>query len=114
MSLQIGRYEFEGPLVNPRGVKDIPGVLAIMSYRNQEFEIVELAESANLRAELGDQENQEYWQSKSLGMLTFSVHYSPRLGQNRRSEIVGEILREFDGECQEFQPQRGLVASGSR
>lgn len=114
MSLLIGKYEFEGPLVNWRGVKKEPGMLAILSFSNRGYEVVEIAESSNLQSALNDEDNLHYWQNKSIGMLTFSVHYSPRIKKrNKRREMVNEILREFDGDCREFQPQRGLVASGA-
>jgi hypothetical protein len=112
MSVLIGRYEFEGPLINWRGVKQQSGIYAIMSYAKQEFEIVELAEAEDLQSVLLDEEKQRFWQARSLGMLTFSVHYS-RATRGRRREIVGEILREFDGDCRDFRPADGLVLSSS-
>lgn len=114
MSLLIGKYEFEGPLVNRKGIKEEPGIYAVLSFSNQDYELVEMGESGNLQSSLVDQEKLEYWQSKSIGMLTFSVHYSPRLQQTKRKEVVFEILKEFDGNYQEFEPTNAqTVASGS-
>ena len=121
MSFLIGRYEFEGPLVNWRGVKRQPGIYAIMSYARQEFQIVEIAEAGDLQLALLDERKQAYWQSKSLGMLTFSVHYTGRATRGKRVEIVGEILREFDGDCREFDSncpefdtdERGVLRSAT-
>src|SRR5277367_6811146 len=109
MSLLIGRYEFEGPLLNWRGVKNQAGIYAIMSYANQEFQLVELAEADDLQSVLLEEDKQEYWQSKSLGMLTFSVHYCARAGKRKRLEIVGEILREFDGDCRHFESEQRVA-----
>lgn len=117
MSILIGRYEFEGPLINWRGVKQEPGIYAIMSYSyaKQEFELVELAESHDLQSILRDEKSQESWQRKSRAMLTFSVHYCQRVARKKRCEMVGDILREFDGDCRSFEPgMRYAVASGSR
>ena len=113
MSFLIGRYEFEGPLVNWRGVKNQAGIYAIMSYSNQAFELVELAEADDLQEALLDHENQDHWQSKSLGMLTFSVFYHDRASKGRREEIVGEILREFGGECSYREPSKILAAAAA-
>ena len=112
MSLQLGNYEFEGPLVNRMGVKKQPGIYAILSFSNQDYELVELCESNNLQDSLKDEQKLEYWQNKSVGMLTFSVHYSPRLLKPKRQERVLEILREFDGDYREFEPAEGTVRSG--
>lgn len=111
VSFLIGRYEFEGPLINRRSVKRQAGVYAIMSYGKHEFELVELAEADDLQAALHEDDRLDFWQSKSLGMLTFSVHYCQRASRGKRREIVGEILREFDGDCREIEPVMA-VATG--
>ena len=98
MSVLIGRYEFEGPLINWRGVKNQAGIYAIMSYSKQEFQLVEVAEADDLQAVLLEEDKQTYWQSKSLGMLTFSVHYS-RACRGKRLEIVGEIFVNLTGDA---------------
>lgn len=114
MSLLIGRYEFEGPLVNWRGVRRQPGIYAIMSFANQEYELVEVAQANDLQSVFQDEQKQEFWQNKATGMLTFAVHYSPRVTRKKREEMVCSILREFDGEYRIFELREGLVASGCR
>lgn len=114
MSLLIGKYEFEGPFINWLGVQEKPGIYLVMSFANQEYELVEIGESDNLRLTVLNQNNLESWQCRSNGMLTYSVHYIPAVSWLRRREIVNEILREYDGNCRSYQCDRELVASGSR
>lgn len=99
MSFLIGRYEFEGPLINWRGIKNEGGIYAVMSFANHEYELVDMAQSDDLQSEFINESKLKYWQEKSKGMLTYSVHYHPRASRGRREEIVNEILREFDGQC---------------
>ena len=110
MSFLIGRYNFEGPMINWRGVSQAAGIYAILSFANSDFELVDIGESENLQEELLKTENLRYWQSKSNGMLTFSVYYYPKASRGRRQELVHEILREFD--CEDFytSSQRHLPA----
>lgn len=100
MSFLIGRYDFEGPMINWMGVNPVPGIYAILSFAHNEFELVDIAESENLQAAFQNPQKLAYWQSRSNGMLTFSVYYHPRASKGRREEIVHEILREFD--CEGF------------
>jgi hypothetical protein len=109
MSVLLGRYEFEGPLVNWRGVKKRAGLYAIMSYGRESLELVDVAEAEDLQSVLLDEERQKYWQSKSLGMLTFSVHYREKATRGKRRELVGQILREFDGNCRQTQPRQEVT-----
>ena len=112
MSLEIANFEFEGPLVNRQGVRKQPGLYAILSFANQQYELVEMGESADLQSSLVDEEKLEYWQTKSIGMLTFSVHYSPNATKkSRRQEMVMQILKNFDGDYREFEEKDGAVAS---
>lgn len=120
MSLLIGRYEFNGPLINWPRIENLPGIYAVLSFANQEFQLLELGESASLGDTVNETDRQLSWQSKATGMLSLCVHYSPRAGLNKRREIVNEIMREFDGICREsqadeiFLPElRQLAASGS-
>ena len=96
MSFLIGPYTFQGPMINWRGVNPVGGVYAILSFAHNEFELVDIGECCNLQEELLNPEKLAYWQSRSNGMLTFSVYYHPRASKGRRQEIVNEILREFD------------------
>src|SRR5579883_1863574 len=84
MSFLIGRYTFEGPMINWRGVRPEAGIYAILSFANNEFELIDIAETSNLQKELLKPEKQLYWQARSNGMLTFSVHYHPRASRGRR------------------------------
>ncbi len=114
MSLLIGRYEFEGPLVNCLKVANTAGIYAVLSFvSNDEFEMLELGESKDLRKLIQNPGKQELWQNRSSGMLTFALHYCPRAGRRRRQEMANEILREFDGEYRLFEESRGLLKSGS-
>lgn len=113
MSLEIANFEFEGPLVNRQGVRKQPGLYAILSFANQRYELVEMGESSDLQSSLVDEEKLESWQDKSIGMLTFSVHYSPKAKKSRRQEMVMQILKNFDGDYREFEEKDGAVASAA-
>ncbi|MBX9724960.1 MAG: hypothetical protein K2X81_26380 [Candidatus Obscuribacterales bacterium] len=108
MSLLIGPYEFDGPLINRLGVKPEAGIYAILSFARQDFELLELAESDNLQADLLKTENLEYWQRKSHGMLAFSVYYSPFSSAMKRREMVNQMLLQFKGEWHKPHSQREL------
>lgn len=98
MGIWLGRYEFKGPFVDPEALDDTPGIYAVLSCRNNEYELVELGEADRLKTALCGQDSPRL--AAAGGLRVAAVRYEPRATSGRRKELVWQILREFNGQCQ--------------
>ena len=99
MGIVLGRYGFEGPLATIETIEAASGIFALLRGCADDYELVELQESDDLRAaaakvalpkaSLADLPNEA---------VVFAVCYLPNHSSERRSTMVCEILREFDGD----------------
>jgi hypothetical protein len=93
MSILIGNYEFDGPFRNVSDLEEKQGVFAVLHCEdNESYELVHVAESINVREQVGV--SQSLYSHLSDSIL-LAACYTPDRGMRERSAIVSEIESEF-------------------
>ena len=104
MSIIIGQVEFEGPFSQALDIEEQPGIFGILCQTGEEFELIDLDESHNVRDCLISQEysnNMLFYAETCRGTLLAIVHYTPQLTCAQRAELKYDLLSEFDNAAQE-------------
>jgi hypothetical protein len=101
MSITIGRYSFNGPYTSTNDLEDRSGVYAIHCHRDNEYNIVDIGESATVKTRVENHDRKECWKRNCIGALTFSVYYTPGLQQAGRIEIEQDIRKQYRVPCGE-------------
>ena len=101
MSIEVGRYTFEGPykMFLTDELKDRAGVYAIHCYMNKTYDLIDVGETATIKSRLEQHERKGCWNRKCTGILTVSVYYTPRLRQVRRILIEQVIRKKYNPPC---------------
>jgi hypothetical protein len=106
MTVLIGTWEFEGPFARANELRNEAGLYAILSNGDKEVELVELNESAQVRASV------EQLFDVTPGSENFStaVYYCTDLTTSLRQGLIEEVLKEFDvpDDFEPEQPSRTL------
>ncbi|HEY9683212.1 MAG TPA: hypothetical protein V6C86_16660 [Oculatellaceae cyanobacterium] len=92
MTVLIGTWEFEGPFENAAELRDEPAVYAILTFMNEEFELVELNEADNVQHTFKKLKDV----TPADRPLSVAVYYCSDLSDNLREGLVEIILQEFD------------------
>lgn len=96
MSILIGALEFEGPYSDFDSLSDEPGLYAVLTGENDEFELVELEEADYVRSFLTNHEQRDSWFEQCNGGISVAVHYTTDLTTDERREIKDTLLAEFE------------------
>lgn len=100
MTVLIGTWEFEGPFENIGDLRDEPGIYAMLTSINNEFELVELNEADNVQHTFSTLQEV----TPSDRPLSIAVYYCSDLTDNLREGLVDVILQEFDLST-DFEPE---------
>jgi hypothetical protein len=93
MSIYISNYEFAGPFKKVEEVKEKAGVYAILHNKNDLYELVEIAQSDNVRRALNDG-TFELLHVAMPSELSVAVHYN--VGDAEcRTKVVKDIVEEM-------------------
>ncbi len=101
MGIYIGNYEFEGPFDGIQELKDEPGLYAVLHCEGQNYELIYVAESSNIKESIELSPSAENLPSGSVRIATL---YTEPKGERERREMVDEILSEIDDDVTELQP----------
>jgi len=102
MSIQIGRYSFEGPYGSTDMLQDRSGVYVILDKQaDGGYYIIDAGESAHVKTRVDNHDRKDCWRRNSKGTLYVAVLYTPNLQQPGRSEIEQEIRRQYNPPCGE-------------
>jgi hypothetical protein len=96
MTILIGALEFEGPFEDFDSLSDEPGLFAVLTCQNEEYELVELEDADYVRTTLHEHEQRAFWVDNTAGSISVAVHYTPDLTMHERREIKDTLLAEFD------------------
>src|ERR1700735_5233445 len=105
MTVLIGSWEFEGPFDRQDVLRREPGLYASLIQTGDDYELVELNESSNIRAtfetlqEMTPQEN----------ALSIAVYYCSDLSDGLRDGLVDLVLKEFHL-ASDFEAKSGTSA----
>ncbi len=95
MSILIGKYEFDGPFETIAALEDKQGLYAILHCEGEEYELIHVAESDNVKECI--QISQAAY-SSFTGSVLLAACYTDRCGSRERKSMVAEIQKEFDEE----------------
>ncbi|MEJ2543069.1 MAG: hypothetical protein P8Y99_03290 [Calditrichaceae bacterium] len=97
MSLNLGRYQFEGPLESINQINDSEGIFAVVCiFNDRPVRLVHLEEGANVKSKLRNHINSCEWAKQCKGRLVFGIKYTPNLQKQGRNMIVNEIKNELN------------------
>lgn len=99
MSIEVGRYTFEGPYSSATYLEDRSGVYAIHCSLDAKYFLIDVGESAPLKSRVENHERAECWRRNCQGTFTVSAHYTPNLQQAGRMAIEQEIRAQFNPAC---------------
>lgn len=95
-NILIGLHTFEGPMSGGR-LRNAAGICAILHQQNNEYELVDLIHSDNLKR------SWEYrqWQYNNNsadypGTIVVATLYLDNLSRSERQRIIDEIEQDFD------------------
>ncbi len=96
MSVLIGSWEFEGPYSKLTEFRPEPGIVAVLSCKNDELELIEIDESESVK---------DYLQSRHLNLaqrttgdygVSTAVYYCSDLNATLRQGLISKLLKEFE------------------
>jgi len=101
MSINVGKHSFEGPYISTDKLEDKSGVYAIHCYRENNYYLIDIGESAKVKERVDNHDKEDCWKKNCSGTLTVSVLYTPNLQQSGRMEIEQEIRKQYNPPCGE-------------
>lgn len=99
MSINVGRYTFDGPYTLTDKLEDRSGIYAIHCYTDNKYYLVDVGESATVRSRVESHDRKDCWQRNCSGTLGVSAYYTSHLQQAGRMQIEQEIRRQYDPPC---------------
>jgi len=98
MTVLIGSWEFEGPFTQPMEFLHEPGIYAILSCTDNEYELLEIDESESVRATLEKHDRFPFGKSTSAVNVAAAVYYCADLTSSLREGLIEEVLKEFNSD----------------
>lgn len=95
MSILIGELEFEGPYHNIDDLSDEPGIFAVLVKTSDDFELLKMDDSDQVRESLFAHPERENWNSLA-SQIAVAVHYTSDITTQERREIKQALEIEFD------------------
>lgn len=99
MSIDVGGYSFEGPYDNTGSINDESGVYAIHDHRDNEYYIIDVGESKEIKSRVETHERKDCWNEKKKGSLTVSAIYADK---ENREKIEQKIRSKLNIPCGEL------------
>lgn len=94
MSTMIGALELEGPYFDLDSLNDEPGILAIFSHKDDEFELLELNDADHIREYVSLHPELDRWYQRGLE-IAVAIYYTADLSPSVRKAIKMNLDREF-------------------
>ena len=98
MTVLIGSWEFEGPFTQSRDLLHEPGIYAILSCTDNEYELLEIDETESVRATLEKHDRYPLGKPTSATNVAAAVYYCADLTAALREGLIEEVLKEFNAE----------------
>ena len=99
MTVEIAGYTFNGPYTSTDSIGDKSGVYVVASETEDEYYLIDVGESAEVKSRLDTHERKDCWKEECKGTLTYFIKYTPNLQQAGRMEIEQKIRDKFDPPC---------------
>lgn len=97
MTIQIGRYNFEGPFGTLDSLRSASGVYAILG-RNASggYDVIDIGESATLRDRIASHDRKDQWTRFGYPTIFAAAHYSD---PHARMRIEQELRALYNPPC---------------
>ncbi len=89
----IGPYEFAGPFEDGEYIEEAAGLCVVLSDDKDEYNLLEIFCTDNARKEWRRFEGRS--QSRMNKNIRLAVHYQKSLPQQRRNQIIQDIMNEL-------------------
>jgi len=99
MSFDMWGYRFDGAYPDPNLLKSSPGIYVIWSKKGENWKVLDVGESADVKDRLLDHERKPCWTSHCTGELVYSATYTPDLDQPGREKIAQHIRGRSKPPC---------------
>lgn len=100
MTIEIGRWQFEGPYTHTGSLYNGSGVYAILDKRKNGINyVIDVGESATVKTRIETHDREDCWVRNQHGNLTVAVLYTPHLQQEGRRAIEQEIRSLYPPAC---------------
>lgn len=96
MTIQIGRYNFEGPFNDPTSLRDQSGVYAVLGRSATGWNVVDIGESGGVRSRVTNHDRANCWARNRGGGLAYAAYYCD---EATRMRIEGELRSQFNPPC---------------
>ena len=96
MAINLGIYQFEGPLESVSLIKEAEGIFAVLCLKEDgNFDLIHVEEANNLKAKIRNHINSRVWIKMCGHKLVFGVNYTPNLQTQGRKMIENEIKQIY-------------------
>lgn len=102
MSINVGRYQAEGPYEDVNNLQDRSGVYIILTKSNvgdSRWTVVDIGESKGVRSRVENHDRADCWKRQNKGRLGVAVIYTPNQQQSGRMAIEQELRAQFNPVC---------------
>ena len=99
MSIEIGKYKFDGPYTDTNKLEDKSGIYVILCKRDGKNFVVDIGESAEVQTRVANHDRKDCWSRNCTGTLTVSVLYTPNKQQQGRMLIEQELRKQYNPPC---------------
>ncbi|MFW5856088.1 MAG: hypothetical protein ACOCVB_02315 [Bacillota bacterium] len=99
MSIKLADYKFQGPYTSTAELKDRPGIYAIhCNYKNQ-YTLIDIGESAQVKSRVDNHERMKCWLKNCQGIITVSVYYTKHWTQEGRFQFQQKLRKLYNPPC---------------
>jgi predicted GIY-YIG superfamily endonuclease len=102
MSIQVGKYTFDGPYTSTQYLKNAAGVYVIVCQRNGSNDPVDIGETKDIKDRIENHDRKSCWNRNCNSNLAAAVLYTPNLNENGRRAIEKEIRDQYQFPCGVF------------
>lgn len=102
MSIQVGKYTFEGPYSSAETLQDASGVYLILCHSGDKYHPVDVGESGTVKYRVEGHERKSCWDRNCNSSLVVAVLYTRNLHQEGRRKIEQEIRGMYNFPCGEW------------
>jgi len=101
MSINIGKYAFEGPYKSMGSLQDKSGVYAILCDGGQNYKLIDVGESATVKTRVEGHDRKDCWKRNCSSTIEYAALYTPNAQQAGRMAIEQEIRKQYQPPCGE-------------
>ena len=99
MVVRLSGLPFEGPYTDPHRIPAEAGIYAPLDQQAGGYYVVDVGESADIRARVSTHDRAQSWVRNSTGALGVWIYLMPRSSEAQRRDIEGRIRAQYRPPC---------------